>query len=61
MKQATLLSITPVHPGRGERSFIQVAIVLDTKTRPVATHEITVERALDLIESLAKSVKAVTR
>lgn len=61
MTGARLMNISPVHPGRGKPSVIQVAILLDRKGEPIVTHELALDDALRLLESLALAIRVTAR
>ena len=53
-----VLNVTPRHPGRGEPSQIELALVLRyLKGQPVEIVVLTPEKAIELIEQLAHAVR----
>lgn len=60
-RRITVLNVTPVHPGRGEPSHIEMCLVLEhLKARPVVCVRITSEQAIRLIEQLALAVRVTS-
>jgi hypothetical protein len=61
-KRISVLAIRPVHPNRGEPSYIELAVVLDyLKGAPVASVRLTPAQAIRLIEQAAMAVRVVTQ
>ncbi len=60
-RTVTVLNVHPVHPGRGEDSYIEVVVALDyLQGVPIAVDVLSPESALILIEQLARAVRATT-
>jgi hypothetical protein len=54
-----ILNVTPRHPGRGEPSEIVMAVVLRyLRGEPVEAVVLTRQKAVELIEQLARAIRA---
>jgi hypothetical protein len=53
-----MLGVRPAHPGRGEPSYIQIAVVLShLKGEPVVTTVLSPAEAIRMIEQLAQAIR----
>jgi hypothetical protein len=60
-RHVTVLNVHPVHPGRGEASYIEIVVALDyLKGVPIAVDVLYPESALVLIEQLARAIRSTT-
>lgn len=60
-KEIRVHGVSPVHPGRGEPSRIEMILILDyLKGSPIAVVEISPRKALIMAEELVRAARIVT-
>lgn len=58
LPRVEIMGVHPIHPGRGEPSRIEAAIVLrHLRAEPVVTVILTPAKAIELIEQLAIAIR----